>query len=218
VACALAPRTTELLRVGARAHPHRTHHRLRSDRDHIHAAQRAELATQGPPDPRLLAELAAGSHPPPASRRAPAPARRRLPTRNTHGQPHLPSRDEALARTEHFLADTLASIDHDPDRRLIATFATWRVLRRLWHRAEQHPRPRGRFGCKTEQEPMAWAPDLRFRGVGVAGFEPTASSRTAGTTVDRGCFRTSRATGGRCWSASLLYCAAVQLRLRAGRD
>ena len=42
------------------------------------------------------------------------------------------------------------------------------------------------------------APDLRFGGVGVAGFEPTASSsRTAGTAVDRGCFRTSQATGGR---------------------
>jgi hypothetical protein len=32
------------------------------------------------------------------------------------------------------------------------------------------------------------APDLRFAGVGVAGFEPTgSSSRTAGTAVDRGC-------------------------------
>jgi hypothetical protein len=32
------------------------------------------------------------------------------------------------------------------------------------------------------------APDLRFAGVGMAGFESTASSsRTAGTAVDRGC-------------------------------
>jgi hypothetical protein len=35
--------------------------------------------------------------------------------------------------------------------------------------------------------------------VGVAGFEPTASSsRTAGTAVDSGCFRTPRAADGRC--------------------
>jgi hypothetical protein len=41
------------------------------------------------------------------------------------------------------------------------------------------------------------APDLRSAGVGVAGFEPTASSsRTAGKAVDRGCIRTSRAVGG----------------------
>jgi hypothetical protein len=42
------------------------------------------------------------------------------------------------------------------------------------------------------------APDLRFSGVGVAGFEPTASSsRTAGRAVDGGYFRTSPAIGGR---------------------
>ncbi len=42
------------------------------------------------------------------------------------------------------------------------------------------------------------APDLALPGVGVAGFEPTASSsRTAGTAVDRGYLRTSWAAGGR---------------------
>ena len=41
------------------------------------------------------------------------------------------------------------------------------------------------------------APVLGIQGVGVAGFEPTASSsRTAGRAVDRGCFRTSRAVAG----------------------
>ena len=29
---------------------------------------------------------------------------------------------------------------------------------------------------KKNRNPMAWAPDLRFQTVGVAGFEPTASS------------------------------------------
>ncbi len=54
----------------------------------------------------------------------------------------LAPRDEALVRTEHFVADTLAGINHHPDRRLVAAFATWRVLRRLRRHAEQHPRPR----------------------------------------------------------------------------
>jgi hypothetical protein len=45
-------------------------------------------------------------------------------------------------RTERFLADTLAGIDHDGDRRLVAAFATWQVLRRLRRHAQAHPRPR----------------------------------------------------------------------------
>ncbi len=41
-------------------------------------------------------------------------------------------------------------------------------------------------------------PDVAFQSVGVAGFEPTASSsRTAGKSVDGGCFRTSLAAEGR---------------------
>lgn len=54
----------------------------------------------------------------------------------------LPGRDEALVRTERFLSELLASIDHAPDRRLVAAFATWRVLRRLRRCAGRHPRPR----------------------------------------------------------------------------
>jgi hypothetical protein len=41
-------------------------------------------------------------------------------------------RDEALAGTERFLAGTAS----DTDRRLVATYATWRVLRRLRHTAQ----------------------------------------------------------------------------------
>jgi len=42
-------------------------------------------------------------------------------------------------------------------------------------------------------------PDQALQRVGVAGFEPTASSsRTAGRAVNRGCFRRSTASGGRC--------------------
>lgn len=54
----------------------------------------------------------------------------------------LPGRDEAIVRTERFLAELLAGIDHDPDRRKVAAFATWRVLHRLRHQAQRHPRPR----------------------------------------------------------------------------
>ena len=66
------------------------------------------------------------------------------------------------------------------------------------------------------------APDLALSGVGVAGFEPTASSsRTAGKAVVGvvSAHRGSLAgTVGRCWSASLLYFTAVQLRACAGPD
>ena len=53
--------------------------------------------------------------------------------------------------------------------------------------------------------------ELQFRGVGVAGFEPTASSsRTVGRTVDRGCFRTSPVIGGR--SGTLLVSLVAVFR------
>ena len=62
-------------------------------------------------------------------------------------------------------------------------------------------------------------PDLAFQSVGVAGFEPTASSsRTAGMAVDRGCFRTSRATVGHLGAvlvgvvAVLRCCTAMDVR------
>jgi hypothetical protein len=66
------------------------------------------------------------------------------------------------------------------------------------------------------------APDLRFAGVGVAGFEPTASSsRTAGTTVDRGYFCTSRAIDGHSGAVlvglvAVLRCCTAKDRTRAG--
>ena len=64
--------------------------------------------------------------------------------------------------------------------------------------------------------------ELQFCGVGVAGFEPTASSsRTAGKSVDRGHFRTSSAIGG-CSGTVLVSLVAVfcsctaELARRAG--
>lgn len=80
----------------------------------------------------------------------------------------LPGRDEALVRTERFLAELLAGIDHDPDRRLIAAFATWRVLRRLRRCAQQHPRPRtytrrARQQITAAARFLAWLAERRTR-------------------------------------------------------
>lgn len=54
----------------------------------------------------------------------------------------LPPRDEELARTEHWLADLLASLKAPEHRRLVHTFATWRVMRRLRRSAEARSAPR----------------------------------------------------------------------------
>jgi hypothetical protein len=48
----------------------------------------------------------------------------------------LEPRNEDLARTERWLADLLAGLDDPTHRRLIAAYATWRVIRRLRRRAE----------------------------------------------------------------------------------
>lgn len=54
----------------------------------------------------------------------------------------LADRDDQLVDTETWVGDLLATIDRPQDRRLIATYATWRVLRRLRARAERTDRPR----------------------------------------------------------------------------
>ena len=54
----------------------------------------------------------------------------------------LDDRDDELARTQAWTAELLDSIERPDDRRLIATYATWRVLRRLRARAERQGRPR----------------------------------------------------------------------------
>jgi len=54
----------------------------------------------------------------------------------------LPARDERLATAEKFLAQTLAGITREHDRRLVHAYATWRVLRRLRVSAEHAARER----------------------------------------------------------------------------
>jgi hypothetical protein len=142
-ACALRRRATDLLSAGTGRIPDRF--------NAVHAAITAA------PSPRtalnwlrngagaaLLADLAAG----------------RLPLTHhaldTH--PHPPAadylrhmlvaggvldpRDEDLARTERWLADLLADTADPAHRRLLAAYATWRVIRRLRRRAEHTTSPR----------------------------------------------------------------------------
>ena len=54
----------------------------------------------------------------------------------------LPARDDMFASVERLLADTLAGISSDADRRLVQAYATWRVLRRLRRSAERRAQPR----------------------------------------------------------------------------
>ena len=93
---------------------------------------------------QILAELASGqlatthqaldTHPHP---RAANYLRRLL---IAHGA--LPDRDDELARTEVWTDELLAGIQRTEDLRLVTTYATWRVLRRLRARAQRTPRPR----------------------------------------------------------------------------
>ena len=73
----------------------------------------------------------------------------------------LPPRDEQLARTEQWLADLLASLTIPEHRRLVHTFATWRVMRRLRRSAEARKASRtytahARLKIKTAAGFLAW--------------------------------------------------------------
>ena len=51
----------------------------------------------------------------------------------------LPARDEALARLESWVTNTvLTNVEHPEHRRLLQAYATWRVLRRARRRAEHN--------------------------------------------------------------------------------
>lgn len=73
----------------------------------------------------------------------------------------LPPRDEELARTERWLADLLASLDAPEHRRLVHTFATWQVMRRLRRSAEARSAARtytahARLKIKTTVRFLTW--------------------------------------------------------------
>jgi hypothetical protein len=73
----------------------------------------------------------------------------------------LPPRDEELARIEQWLADLLASLTTPEHRRLVHTFATWRVMRRVRRNAEASSAPRtytahARRKIKTAASFLTW--------------------------------------------------------------
>jgi hypothetical protein len=51
----------------------------------------------------------------------------------------LPARDEPLARLERAIADLLAHVPIDEDRRTLTAYATWRILHRARRRAQHRP-------------------------------------------------------------------------------
>ena len=95
--------------------------------------------------PSCCGEVAAGqlalTHRGP--RRPPGPARGRLPPPPARRQRRPgPARDDALVRLEAWVAERLASVEDKAQRRLLRSYATWRVLRRARQRAEAAGAPR----------------------------------------------------------------------------
>ncbi len=73
----------------------------------------------------------------------------------------LPPRDEELTRTEQWLANLLTSLTTPEHRRLVHTFATWQVMRRLRHSAQASSAPRtytahARLKIKTAAGFLTW--------------------------------------------------------------
>lgn len=73
----------------------------------------------------------------------------------------LAHRDEELARAQHWLDTLLATIEVAEHRRLVQTFATWRVMRRLRRSAQASSAPRtytahARLKIKTTASFLTW--------------------------------------------------------------
>jgi hypothetical protein len=77
----------------------------------------------------------------------------------------LPPRDEALARAERWLASLLATIEPAADRRLVQSYATWQVMRRLRASAQRGrartPTAHARNNIRAAAALLAW---LRSHG------------------------------------------------------
>jgi hypothetical protein len=78
----------------------------------------------------------------------------------------LPPRDEELTRAVHWLAELLETIEPAADRRLVQSYATWHVMRRLRITAERGGRPRtptatARNNVRAAVALLGW---LRARG------------------------------------------------------
>jgi hypothetical protein len=79
----------------------------------------------------------------------------------------LAARDEALIALEAWVADQLHRVDDPSQRRLLRSYATWRVLRRARARAASNPRPRTatRYAKTNLLAPIAFLAWLSRRGV-----------------------------------------------------
>jgi len=79
----------------------------------------------------------------------------------------LAGRDEALIALEAWVADQLDRVDNPAQRRLLRSYATWRVLRRARARAAHKPRPRtATHYAKTNLlAPIAFLAWLDQRGI-----------------------------------------------------
>jgi hypothetical protein len=82
----------------------------------------------------------------------------------------LPVRDEALARLERTVADLLAAVPSEQDRRVVTAYATWRVLHRARRDTARRPAPstttrNARVRLRAATALLQWAAE---RGTGLA--------------------------------------------------
>ena len=143
-ACAAAPRAAVR---PYRGRPARTDRSVRGDLRGPHPTLGVELAAQGRRrrHPRRPCRRTACRHPR-RTRSSSTSTARRLSAADAHHRwrPRPPRRGTGAHRA--WLADLLAAIEVPEHRRLVHTFATWRVMRRLRRNAETRSAPRTHTG------------------------------------------------------------------------
>jgi hypothetical protein len=82
----------------------------------------------------------------------------------------LPARNEQLARMERWVQATMRAIDQPEDRRLVHTFATWTVLRRLRRRTDRGELVHTRHAKTRITAAMRFMDWARARGQTLAGI------------------------------------------------
>ncbi len=94
----------------------------------------------------------------------------------------LPPRDEALARAERWLASLLEAIEPAADRRLVQSYATWQVMRRLRASAQRGrartPTAQARNHIRAAAALLAW---LRDRGITLGACSQAGVDQWLGT-------------------------------------
>jgi hypothetical protein len=94
----------------------------------------------------------------------------------------LPPRDEALARAERWLASLLEAIEPAADRRLVQSYATWQVMRRLRASAQRGrartPTAQARNNIRATAALLAW---LRSHGITLSSCSQASIDAWLGT-------------------------------------